>query len=713
MSSNHPRYDNQRPIISWDTETERFARGYMAPRIACHAFAWRSGSHVETALLAREEGFAELHGILDRCIAGEVTIAAHYMPYDVLCAGAADEELLFKFFDAYEAGGVHCTQVAEWVNDAARGLLRVEWNDEKNEYTSNKLYNLENLMRVHFGWPPYKDEWRLRYGELLDTPIALYPEAAQIYPKKDAQGTMLLAESQRDIAAQISPHDPLVATLAHHCRTYLALALTSAWGEEIDADRVTRLNAAVDRYREEFIPDLLKAKLITQTMRGKNAGKLTKKKKRLQEMVADDLILRGVFDCTAEDILTRPMDVLLNEKGQPDDDYLTEGGKSGNRVLKVGSEILVDCTQENEDGSASILNVMHSFLDAEKLRTSFGAPLVKFGYGPTHSRYGFAETARTTCSGGPKRDRMGLNVQQLPRDLPRPLKALMMEILGEIIDIRSCFVPRAGWVQSSSDFSALEMRTLAQACIWLVGHSTLADALNQKVDPHTLFAANFFLHTDYDAAIARVKAEEPLALAMRQRAKVGNFGLPGGMGAKKFFKYAKKQGVVLTMEECFFLKKAFPKQWTEIVSYFAYCSDVTQSGSATIVGLSSGHVRGDCRYTDTCNGFFQEQAAALATDALWVNVRECYDRRLNTALFGSRMTAFIHDEYRAEHPIEVAHEAATRLADNAREVQGRWLPDVEPDIEPALMDRWYKSAKTVRDDGGRLQVWQPKQKEAG
>jgi hypothetical protein len=116
----------------------------------------------------------------------------------------------------------------------------------------------------------------------------------------------------------------------------------------------------------------------------------------------------------------------------------------------------------------------------------------------------------------------------------------------------------------------------------------------------------------------------------------------------------------------------------------------------------SGRVRGGLGYTDMANGFFQGLAADGAKDALWHIVCECYDETLRSPLLGSRVTGFVHDEYISEHPVDGMHESATRLGEIAVERMSLWTPDVSQEVEPALMMRWSKKAKTVRNEHGHL-----------
>lgn len=703
-----PKYDRERPVVAFDTETELFGPGNMAPRVVCFSFAWHAGERVETLLLNHDEGAEELRELLGRALDGELAIAGHNLPYDVAVAAAHRPDLLPLFFDAYEAGAVHCTQAAEWINDAALGLLRMEWNEEKEEFSSRKSYSLENLARLHWGQAAYKDEWRMRYGELRGLPVKQWPERAREYPQQDAAFTLRLAESQRDVAARIAPHDPLVSSLAHVCRTYLALHLTSAWGEEIDSERVAQLYDCIEAYADDFVPDLEAAGLVVRVQRGKKAGTLTKKKAPMRELVAAALIESGRADApSVEALLASPADWL-------EEHYCTDGGKSGVKQVRCASEVLKTLARHEgyrDRALAARITTLAGYLEAEKLRSSFGAPLRLFGNGPLHSRYGFAETSRTTCSGGSKRSRTGLNVQQLPRKMPKALVALMMERVGRALDVRSCFVPRAGWLQSSSDFSSLEMVTFAQACIDYFGWSTLADALNEGLDPHALFAADLLQGSTYESILAGIEAEDEACGSARQQAKVGNFGLPGGMGAPKFQTYARGQGVFLSGEQCREIHGGFRRRWPEAVEHFRAASAEIEAGggSAVYVGPRSGFISGDCMYTDLCNRRFQEPAAFGATAALWRYVRECYDARLSSALYGSRVVAFIHDEVRAEHPEEYAHEAATRGREVMIETMQHVVPDVKVKSSAALMRRWYKGAKELRDANGRLQPWEPKQ----
>lgn len=107
--------------------------------------------------------------------------------------------------------------------------------------------------------------------------------------------------------------------------------------------------------------------------------------------------------------------------------------------------------------------------------------------------------------------------------------------------IRECIVARPGKVLCSVDYESGELVTHAQSCIWIVGYSRLAEALNAGIKVHNAFAATV-LGLDYDDFQVRFKQGESLLKDVRQAAKPGNFGFPGRMGAATLVIQQRKQG---------------------------------------------------------------------------------------------------------------------------------------------------------------------------
>ena len=301
--------------------------------------------------------------------------------------------------------------------------------------------------------------------------------------------------------------------------------------------------------------------------------------------------------------------------------------------------------------------------------------------------------------------------------------------------VRECFVARPGTVWSSVDYAAIEMSTLAQVCLWLLGFSTLADAINADKDVHSVLGANLTGIT-YDEFFKRKKELKDV----RQGAKIGNFGYPGMMGEAKFVVAQKKQGTKVC--ELFFndgkcgngedgtrrvmfwkekpldaplcercltqsahIRQGFVTTWKEIKPYWSKVSSIITNDDA-ITQFVSKRVRGKPTAPAAANTLFQGLAADGAKRAVVAMTKEMY---LDTAspLYGSRLVNFSHDETIIEIPEEKAHEAAMRQAAVMVEQMRTVVPDVLVKAEPALMRYWTKAAEAVYVDG-KLVPWEPK-----
>ncbi len=311
-------------------------------------------------------------------------------------------------------------------------------------------------------------------------------------------------------------------------------------------------------------------------------------------------------------------------------------------------------------------------------------------------------------------------------------------------------VPVGQNVFCSIDYSAIELCTLAQTCLTLLGKSRMAEVINETGDPgslHTAFAASM-VGLSVDEMKARVKAKDPTAVGYRQASKAANFGFPGGMGASTLV-IAKRKGIEGTTtaadgtvyagirfcihmggaERCGTEKvmqwgakgreKVIPptcrrclecaedlraqwfKQWPEMKEYFAFVSAQVES-QGRIVQIASSRVRGDVTFTSAANGDFQGLAADGAKAALYAVSRECYLDR-ESPMYGARPIFFNHDEIFSEIPLSIASAAAKRMTtvmiDTMRTVA---CPSVVVAAEPCLMWRWSKSAATVYDLDGNL-----------
>lgn len=296
--------------------------------------------------------------------------------------------------------------------------------------------------------------------------------------------------------------------------------------------------------------------------------------------------------------------------------------------------------------------------------------------------------------------------------------------------VRECFVSRPGTFFCSVDYSAVEMSTLAQVCLWTVKFSKLAEAINNNFDVHSLFASKLAGLT-YDVFVSR--KEEPLLAALRQAAKAANFGFPGMMGAAKFVVAQKKAGhKVCTwfghvcgvakkpyydrektmlgilcekcVEEADNLRTGFVKQWPEIRPYWNWVS-VQLEPKKELTQFISKRVRGGLHGPSGANTLFQGLASEAMKRSVIRLTKEMY-LDTSSALYGSRLLISLHDEAFAELREERATEAALRQTEIMLSEAKECVPDVLIKAEPALMRRWYKDAKPVWENG-KLVPWFP------
>jgi DNA polymerase-1 len=292
----------------------------------------------------------------------------------------------------------------------------------------------------------------------------------------------------------------------------------------------------------------------------------------------------------------------------------------------------------------------------------------------------------------------------------------------------------------------------------------MAEALNSGRKVHDALAASI-MGISYEEFGKRLAAGDKLAKAIRQAAKVANFGFPGGMGVIKLILAQRAQGpdttsvngrkyrglrfcVLVGEETCGDVKiteyrrKPVPPvcakcvtmveklrttwfaEWPENEVIFKRVTDWVDQGMPTrrgrlkpgqIMQHANERIRGGVDFCSANNGFFQSLAARGAKQALIQVSRECYDSSYRmpdgsrSPLFNTtRPILFAHDEIVSEMDEETAHAAATRQSEVQVAEMRTVTPDVKVEAPPALMFRWYKNAEPVYRNE-RLVPWEPKE----
>mgnify|MGYP001307175881 CR=1 FL=1 len=279
---------------------------------------------------------------------------------------------------------------------------------------------------------------------------------------------------------------------------------------------------------------------------------------------------------------------------------------------------------------------INSYLNYKKLeKTTFF--IRKLSGDRVHPRYDLLKnTGRTGCSSP--------NIQQLPRD-------------G---DIRSMFRAAEGNVLLITDYSAIELSTLAQVLYDSFGESVMRDKINEGADLHRYYASVLFS-----------TEEDKVEKWQRQAAKAANFGFPGGLGIDTFIEFSKGYGLDIPREEAHDMKKIWFEAFPEMKKYLA--SDIGY------VWTRTGRLRADTTYCAEKNTPFQGLAADGAKIALYNLMKE-----------GFKLVGFVHDEIITEVPKDKVEEM--RVLQEQIMVQSMQVvvPDVAIRVESTISERYCK-----------------------
>lgn len=772
-------------LFSFDTETHLIEPGVAAPKGVIASWCDGQELRMDRLLAAAPRIEAALRD--DQCIVANSNIA---FDFAVLLRDRPD--LIDLVFEKYDRGLVWETFVAAALNAVSKGHLfaepdgrpmRLRGADGKPFGDIKKRYSQELLAWQVLGIANAKanDEWKLRYAELEHVPFEQWPATAMQYPLDDARDAYNIALKQITDPLHGSNNGPIVrhkpgrqsATPygwthhTHNARAAFAMHLASVYGLRANLEDAQKLAVSIEQRIGSKVHAL------------KYGGNVEVETDHGVEVVAiNGGLLHGPPDPTlpkskqkadgADNIPEIKRRVVMAYGGTGQSCKVCDGT---GKITSPKSGAPVTCAsyyQITENGAARWCT------NHEAIKTCDGTGLLlpdtlprSDGGGVSTSRDTLEESGDATlellAEIGPYetiRDRfvpwllegarVPLNVRpNVLVDTARASYDGIIQTLPRKGGVRECVEPRRGRVFCSVDYNALELSTLAQCCLEIVGYSRLADSINAGKDQHVQLAAQMTGQT-YADLLALVKAEDLQSIDYRQAAKAGNFGFGGLMGAAGFTLAQRKNGLRMCRlmgreprggcgskkiyewkkrpcpplcEACVHasedLRKAWLATWEEMTEYFRYAQtlpgmneDSEEQPHGVITSAGTGYVRGGVTAPSAANHSFQHRAAYGAKHALWNVTRECYVDR-NSPLYGSRVVLFLHDELILEVPEEVGHEAGYRLAEVMVGSMRVFVPDVRISAEPALMCRWYKGAKTVHDPiTKRLAVWEPPQRKA-
>jgi hypothetical protein len=373
-------------IVFFDTETERFRPGLMAPPIVCVQWCVDDG---DARLMTKRAECTDGRGYWEETesagnafsawaawLLEQDLIVGHNAAYDLACLGAHDPALVPLIFRAYRENRVTDTMWRQKLADIGRGTYRGFFNSGAWIPLS---YDLGSVGGRH-GFKVNKDDpWRLRYHELADVPLAQWPADALTYALNDPEAT------RAAYVGQAGRYDPaLLVDEFAQARKFWALQLASVWGLRTSLRGVMSLERGTTERLGELetllkappdgVPPLVKPDGVRDTKAAKE---------RMRKVCAE----AGV----------EPRMTKGGKKGIPDICLDSDACNSvGDPLLEAYAEL------------SSLKKVLSN--DVKAMREGVCTPI--------HTHFDLAETGRCT-SAGP-------NVQN-PRRLP---------------GVRECYVPR-------------------------------------------------------------------------------------------------------------------------------------------------------------------------------------------------------------------------------------------------------------------------------
>lgn len=658
------------PVVL-DTETHLIEPGLKAPPLVC--LQLRRGNVNTLEHVSRARRWAESFLFSDEPVIG------HNIAYDMGVIAAQWPDLIPAIFAKYDRDQITDTLIREQLLMISRGQFKYVPGAD-GDFVKVR-YSLSDCYHRHFGRHLKKEGWRLFYRAFDD-----YPDTAAW----DA----VAEHFQQDVAARRYP-DWLAS--------YLDRGILK------DSDVAALLTAPPWEAREYALADVTSPLEVYQSQ--ESLGPHIYADQFRQGRAAFALHLSSCWGMYTDPEAVDKLEVDLRREFDALQATLEAAGlirEDGTANVAAARDAMIEaCAEEGipvavtGKGAVSLSaeacdrfdedSLIGQYSEYLRLRKTLSNDIKMLRSGcdvPIQPSYGLADTGRTTCSGP--------NIQAINRGA----------------GIREAFRPRPGTVFIQADFEGLELHTFAAWCLEVLGVSEMADKLNAGIDVHTEMAAEV-LGISYEEGIKRKKKDHPLAAEMkeyRQRAKAANFGVPGGLGAKKFVRYAKSNyNATLTEPEARHLidrwKQRFPESFQHFQLAAAATNNMDKAGDEETI--FTRRMGGSMRYSAMCNRRFQALGADAAKEALWRVTRACYAEP-DSPLYGCRPVAFVHDEIIAECPDDARMPAAAaELGRLMIEGANVYLGKVPVRLTPQAMVLWSKAAEPTYNAAGVLIPWEP------
>lgn len=253
--------------------------------------------------------------------------------------------------------------------------------------------------------------------------------------------------------------------------------------------------------------------------------------------------------------------------------------------------------------------------------------------------------------------------------------------------VRECFIPKdPNNIFIDADYSAIELVALAEVNYLKFGHSRMRDLINDGLDLHVATAASVF---EVDGGNLTKDDRGEVKDEQRQFAKIVNFGLGGGMGARTFAGNARKEGFDITEEFSAHTKDSWIETYPELHEFFkeSYkCRNgramQTEDGSTFDLHTHytiTGRKREDCGYSAFLNTSFQ----GLAADGCKLAIYECMKA-------GLHMVIVLHDQIVIEADKNDAENVQKQLEECMIKGMAQVIKNTDIAVECKILERFCK-----------------------
>jgi hypothetical protein len=661
-----------------DFESTLIGPALQAPPPVCLSYQYDGGER--HLVHVRDPHFAEI--LWDAFADPGTAIIAHSASFEVVVSMAYDPEKVGLIFRALNEGRVKCTLVRDKLIAIARGDNHRGLGFGLDEVAT--YHGIKHTLNK-------ANPWRVRFGELYALDIDQWPAEAVEYSLDDLIAWDIYKKQER-FAEWLKDED-------HQVRADVALRLMSCWGVIVDGVQCEQLLEWTKKQLDEDLKVLLAHRLVRYQ---KKAGVMAP----VRDTKAAKVRIEAAYAALGvEHPLTKPTDKALEK--DPD----AVGNTSLDAEACEGSQ---DPVMESYARFTQANGLLRKI---QRLKRAADAGM------PIQASYNvLVDTGRTSCRQGDDPEpgegyrAYGTQMQNLERQGEEDEHGNVR--WGQ----RECFIARPGHCLISVDYDAGEMRTFAQVCLWMLGYSDLAEVLNDTTKypeygdqarcPHVITGHALLVAGGHELTLEEaylLKKTDPARFKkLRNLAKGPNFGLPGGMGAKRLMAYCwTNYRVAITLEEAERACVVWRETYRENEPYLNMISDMVGGfGRKTSISqYVSERVRGNVGYTDCSNGFFQGLLADIGKRVKWRVAEECYGVR-TSPLYGSRPSVWVHDEMIMETPYERRTEAGFRLRDIMVNTANEICPDVSFTAMPAAFRRWSKSAGDPIIKNGELIVYE-------